>query len=47
MIMEQLSAYFIPRENTMHSRREFLLHGMGGCGKSQIALKFAEEHEKW
>ncbi len=44
-ILEQLSAFFALRENGKPLRREFLLHGMGGAGKSQIALRFAEEYE--
>jgi adenylylsulfate kinase-like enzyme len=27
-------------------RREFLLYGLGGSGKSQIAMKFAEENKE-
>jgi Holliday junction resolvasome RuvABC ATP-dependent DNA helicase subunit len=47
-ILERLSAYFCARDGGMHRRREFLLYGMGGSGKSQIALKFAEEcEERW
>ena len=26
-------------------RKSFLLHGMGGIGKTQICLKFIEEYE--
>jgi hypothetical protein len=44
-ILERLSAYFCARDSGVRRRREFLLHGMGGSGKSQIALKFAEECE--
>ncbi len=42
-ILEQLSAYFSAQGSGPHRRREFLLHGLGGSGKSQIASKFAEE----
>ncbi len=45
-IVEKLSAFFIPRGDGKYPRREFLLHGMGGAGKSQIALKFAEDYEE-
>ena len=27
-----------------HLRREYLLFGLGGAGKTQITLKFAESH---
>jgi hypothetical protein len=45
-ILEQLDAYFSPRSSGEYRQREFLLHGMGGSGKSQIALKFAELSEQ-
>ncbi len=45
-ILEQLDAYFYPRTGGERHRREFLLYGMGGSGKSQIALKFAEAYEQ-
>ncbi len=45
-ILERLDAYFGPRPTGPYRRREFLLHGMGGSGKSQIALKFAEMCEQ-
>ncbi len=44
-ILDRLSAHFSARGSGAHRRREFLLHGMGGSGKSQIALKFADEYE--
>jgi hypothetical protein len=44
-ILEQLDRYFCPRAGGVHRWREFLLYGMGGSGKSQIALKFAELSE--
>ena len=31
--------------NVIGQRKSFLLHGMGGIGKTQICLKFMEEHE--
>jgi hypothetical protein len=45
-ILERLDAFFCPRGSGVFLRREFLLYGMGGSGKSQIALKFAERHEQ-
>ena len=41
--LERLSAYFSPRADS-HPRRLFLLYGVGGIGKTQISLKFAEEN---
>jgi len=31
--------------NGMEKRKSFLLHGLGGIGKTQICLKFIEENE--
>ncbi len=44
-ILERLSEYFNERGDGGHPQRKFLLYGVGGCGKSQIALKFAEDFE--
>ena len=41
--LERLKDYF--GFNVMAQRKSFLLHGMGGIGKTQICLKFMEEHE--
>ena len=41
-ILNKLESFFEARTPGHHSRREFLLHGMGGAGKTQLALKFAE-----
>lgn len=44
-LLDQLAAFFAPRPaNSPSSRREFILYGMGGVGKTQISLKFAELH---
>ncbi|KAJ9157872.1 Patatin-like protein 2 [Pleurostoma richardsiae] len=43
-ILDRLDSYFVPRVENGPPRREFLLWGMGGIGKTQIALKFAELH---
>ena len=34
-------------ELTQRRRKFFLLHGMGGVGKTQICLKFLEEISDW
>ncbi len=41
----KLQKYFVSREKPW-KRRSFLLYGMGGIGKSQIALKFACNEQK-
>ena len=44
-ILNQLEDFFDKRERGCHSRREFLMYGMGGAGKTQLSLKFAEENK--
>ena len=39
--LQRLKDHFV--SNAM--RKSFLLHGLGGIGKTQICLKFAEEYE--
>ncbi|KAF8349167.1 P-loop containing nucleoside triphosphate hydrolase protein [Amanita rubescens] len=41
--LQRLKDYFI--SNAMEKRKSFLLHGLGGIGKTQICLKFTEENE--
>ncbi|KAK0127802.1 hypothetical protein ONS96_007307 [Cadophora gregata f. sp. sojae] len=44
-ICERLSELVVTREYADLQQR-FVLHGMGGSGKTQICLKFAEDHRK-
>lgn len=44
-ILERLDSFFSPRNTERKPRREFLLFGMGGVGKSEIALKVAQDLE--
>ena len=41
-ILQKLDAFFAPRNSGGMPRREVLLYGMGGVGKSEIAFKIAE-----
>ena len=41
--LQRLKVHFL--SNAMEKRKSFLLHGLGGIGKTQICLKFAEENE--
>jgi len=43
--IERLKDYFLSQKlkNGTSDRRLFLLHGMGGIGKTQICLKFVKE----
>jgi len=43
--MKTLEVFFSARPHGSKPRREYLLHGLGGAGKTQIALKFAEEYQ--
>ncbi|GAB1310985.1 Calcium-independent phospholipase A2-gamma [Madurella fahalii] len=45
-ILAKMDIYFSPRNTGGKPRREFLLHGMGGVGKTQIALKTADDLEE-
>jgi hypothetical protein len=42
--LTKLRAYFNVGPNEPLRRKSFLLYGMGGIGKTQICLKFAEEN---
>ncbi|KAJ4859764.1 tetratricopeptide repeat domain-containing protein [Trichoderma breve] len=45
--IDRIAAFFQPRRNDEPpGRREFLLHGPGGFGKTQICLRFAEEYSR-
>ncbi len=41
--LQRLKDHFV--SNAMEKRKSFLLHGLGGIGKTQICLKFTEENE--
>jgi hypothetical protein len=41
--LEKLRQYFILKLDQTHPIQKFLLYGLGGTGKTQICLKFAEE----
>ena len=42
--LEKLRQHFGTHAGQPKHRQQFLLYGMGGVGKTQICLKFAEEH---
>jgi chloramphenicol 3-O-phosphotransferase len=44
-ILQRLESFFSVRDTAGKPRREFLLHGMGGVGKTEVAMKFSEIHE--
>ena len=41
--LQRLKDHFA--SNPMQTRKSFLLHGLGGIGKTQICLKFTEENQ--
>ncbi|KAF8598764.1 TPR-like protein [Ceratobasidium sp. AG-I] len=43
-ILEMMQRYFFSHLSS--SRRIFVLHGLGGAGKTQLALKFVQLHKK-
>lgn len=46
-LIQKMRAFFDENsEPQRQRRREFLLHGMGGAGKTQVALKVAEVMEE-
>ena len=46
-ILSKLEKFFVRRRSKTYLRREFLMYGMGGAGKTQVSLKFAETNEDW
>lgn len=49
-VFQQLQKAFQPEHRTLRgeSQKRFVLHGIGGSGKTQIAAKYAEDNEqKW
>lgn len=41
--LDRLKAFFASMPDEPAQRRHFLLHGLGGAGKSQLCIKFVEE----
>lgn len=49
-ICERLHARCLPssKPNLQPQQKRFVIHGLGGSGKTQVCLKFAEDHcEEW
>ena len=46
-VINKLKRHFSDTNDTTQKRKFFLLHGMGGIGKTQICLKFIEEMSDW
>lgn len=47
-ILERLNDHFsVGSKDGIRKRKQFLLYGLGGIGKTQIVLKFIEEISDW
>ena len=47
-ILARLKDHFsVGNQNEIQKRKQFLLYGLGGIGKTQIVLKFVEETSDW
>ena len=47
-VIAKLRMHFLTNTNDSAQKRKFfLLHGMGGIGKTQICLKFVEDMSDW
>ena len=46
-VITKLKKHFSNTHDSAQKRKSFLLHGMGGIGKTQICLKFIEEMPDW
>ncbi|KAI4122850.1 MAG: hypothetical protein LQ338_005584 [Usnochroma carphineum] len=44
--LEELEQTLLPRPTADMSRKVFILHGLGGIGKTQLAVAFARKHQK-
>ncbi|KAA6412978.1 MAG: hypothetical protein FRX48_02721 [Lasallia pustulata] len=43
--LDRLDSFFFTKTSPRQANRIFLLHGMGGAGKTQICLKFADDYK--
>jgi len=46
-VIAELKRHFFDTNDSDQKRKFFLLHGVGGIGKTQICLKFIEEMSDW
>ena len=44
-ILKRMSTFFAT-EHDCRGRKDYLLYGMGGAGKTQLALKFVEQNRE-
>ena len=48
-VPSKMKHYFSPSATSVHSKQQhiYVLYGMGGAGKTQIALKFIQQNADW
>ena len=48
-VLSKMEDYFNPSTASVHSKQQhiYVLYGMGGAGKTQIALKFMQQNADW
>jgi Holliday junction resolvasome RuvABC ATP-dependent DNA helicase subunit len=46
-VIAKLKGHFSNTNDSAQKRKFFLLHGMGGIGKTQICLKFVDGMSDW
>ena len=48
-VLSKMKQYFSSSTTSVHSNQQhiYVLHGMGGAGKTQIALKFIQQNADW
>jgi len=44
--MQKLRRFFYPATPSLVHRRAYVLHGMGGIGKAQLAVAFAQKYHR-
>lgn len=44
--MQKLESFFFPEEADLTRRRMFVVHGLGGIGKTQLCIEFMRRHQE-
>ncbi len=48
-VLSKMEHHFSPSTISVHSKQQhiYVLYGLGGAGKTQIALKFIQQNANW